>query len=240
MWPFSKKTKLGESGMLDGFTDWHSHILPGVDDGIKTMEDSLAVLKRYEDANVKKIWLTPHVMEDYPNTPEKLQERFQELKDAYKGNIELHLASENMLDSLFEERLQENRFLTIGEKEDHLLVETSYFNPPYGMDDMISGAISKGYTLLLAHPERYRYMGESDYYKWRQRGLKFQINFISLVGGYGETARKKAEWLLKEGMADVCGSDIHRLEFFDHSMLQAPNNADVVKRLVDVAHNPNV
>lgn len=240
MWPFSKKTRLIDSGMFDGFTDWHSHILPGVDDGIKTIDSSLAVLKRYEEANVKKIWLTPHVMEDYPNTPEELRKRFSELKDAYKGSIELRLAAENMLDSIFGERLEENRFLTIGESGDHLLVETSYFDPPYGMEDMISGAMSKGYNLLLAHPERYRYMDEHDYYKWKQRGLKFQINYISLVGGYGETARKKAEWLLKEGMVDVCGSDIHRLSFFDESVAKAPGKADALKRLLEVAQNPRL
>ena len=104
MWLFKKTDRLIDSGMLAGFTDWHSHILPGVDDGIKNMEDSLAVLKRYEEAGIRKIWLTPHVMEDYPNTPEKLRERFSELKEAYTGGIDIRLASENMLDSLFEER----------------------------------------------------------------------------------------------------------------------------------------
>ena len=126
--------------MFDGFTDWHSHILPGVDDGIAKLEDSLAVLKRYEEAGIRKIWLTPHVMEDFPNTPDSLREHLGELKEAYNGNIELRLASENMLDSLFEERLEKNEFLPIGEDGKHLLVETSYMNPPYAMEDMIEKA----------------------------------------------------------------------------------------------------
>ena len=76
--------------------------------------------------------------------------------------------------------------------------------------------MAKGYTPLLAHPERYRYMDENDYNKWRQRGVRFQINYLSLVGGYGDTARKQAEWLIKNGMVEASGSDLHRIEFFDH------------------------
>ena len=215
-WLFSKKTKLTDSDLFNGLTDWHSHILPGVDDGFKDMKDSLDAINKFEKLGISRLWLTPHVMEDYPNTPEFLKSRFEELKQAYNGTVELRLASENMLDSLFEERLQENNFLPIGEKGNMLLVETSYFNPPYAMDDMIEGIIEKGYTPLLAHPERYRYMDEKDYNNWRHRGVKFQINYLSLVGGYGDTARKKAEWLIKNGMVEASGSDLHRIEFFDH------------------------
>ena len=68
MWPFKSVDKLSKSGLLDGFTDWHSHILPGVDDGIRTMDESLATLASFEEHGVKKVWLTPHVMEDCPNT----------------------------------------------------------------------------------------------------------------------------------------------------------------------------
>ena len=226
--------------MFDGFTDWHSHILPGVDDGIAKLEDSLAVLKRYEEAGIRKIWLTPHVMEDFPNNPDSLRERFGELKEAYNGNIELRLASENMLDSLFEERLEKNEFLPIGEDGKHLLVETSYMNPPYAMEDMIEKAQSLGYTLILAHPERYRYMEEADYRQWKDRGLLFQTNFMSLVEAYGETARKKAEWLLKEGMIDICGSDVHRLNFFDHFVEQSPKKSSYLEMLKEVAQNPKI
>lgn len=237
MWPFKKTDSLAESGFFTGFTDWHSHILPGVDDGIGKIEDSLAVLDRYGELGIKKVWLTPHVMEDYPNTPDALKERFEELKKAYTGPVEIRLASENMLDSLFEERIEKNEFLPIGEDSKHLLVETSYMNPPYAMEDMVERAQSIGYTLILAHPERYRYMEEADYRKWKDRGLLFQTNFISLVGGYGDTARKKSEWLLKEGMIDLCGSDVHRLNFFNHSAARSPKKKAHLDALIDVARN---
>ncbi len=235
MWPFKKIEKLGGTGLLSGFTDWHSHILPGVDDGIQSMSDSLAVLERYEKEGVKKVWLTPHVMEDFPNTPSKLRDRFEELKSSYGGSIELRLASENMLDSLFEERLESGEFLPIGDDGKHLLVETSYINPPYGMEEMIEGVFTAGYTPILAHPERYRYMDEDDYYKWKERGMLFQMNFMSLVGGYGEQARKKGEWLLKEKMINILGSDLHRLSFLDHCLSQSPKSSQALRDLLDVA-----
>lgn len=236
MWPFNKKSSIIEAGVLQGFTDWHTHLLPGVDDGFKKMEDSLAALKRYEELGVSKVWLTPHVMEDYPNTPEMLKARFAELKDAYKGTIILKLAAENMLDPLFDERLQNNEVLPIGDNGQYLLVETSYFNPPYSMDGMIESVFSAGYTPLLAHPERYGYMSEKDYHKWRERGVLFQLNYFSLAGGYGELAKKKAEWLIKNGMIDVCGSDVHRLGFFE-SCVSKPIKSSSVRAFESITAN---
>ena len=240
MWFFNNVKKLGKSGMLDGFTDWHSHILPGVDDGIKTMDESLETLDAYEAHGVKKVWLTPHVMEDSPNTTQRLRDRFEDLKKEYKGNIELALASENMLDSLFEERLEQKDFLPIGVNHDHLLVETSYVNQPYGMEDMIEGVFAMGLTPILAHPERYRYMNEKDYRKWKKRGVLFQCNYISIVSGYGETARKKLEWMLKEGMVDMIGSDMHRKFVFEHVMEKSPKRNEPLRQLVEAAKSPSI
>ena len=240
MWPFKSVDKLGKSGLLENFTDWHSHILPGVDDGIRTMDESLATLAAMEDRGVSKVWLTPHIMEDCPNSTSRLRERFADLLENYKGGIELKLASENMLDSLFEERLKAGDLLPIGDNADHLLVETSYVNPPYGMDTMIENVLAAGLTPVLAHPERYRYMNENDYTKWKSRGVLFQCNYISIVGGYGETARKKIEWLLKEGMVDLTGSDVHRKFVFEHVMEKSPKRNDPLRLLVEVAHNPKV
>lgn len=233
-WFFNKKKSLKESGIFDGFTDWHSHILPGVDDGIRSMEDSLAVLEEYEKLGFKKVWLTPHIMEDYSNKTDDLKKRFQELKENWKGNVEIELASENMLDNIFEERLKENDFLTIGESHDHLLVETSYYTPPYAMDEMLEGARKKGYNLILAHPERYRYMEEKDYIKLKDQGILFQMNLLSLTGAYGETAKKKAEWLLSKEMIDFLGTDIHRLEATKLSIESAVNNTKHLELLKNV------
>ena len=231
---FKKKSTLKASDIFNGFVDWHSHILPGVDDGIKTMDDAIAVLEEYEKLGFKKIWLTPHVMEDFPNETEFLLERFGELKDLWKGNVEISLASENMLDNIFEERLENNKLLPIGENKDYLLVETSYYTPPYAMDEMLENARKKGYNLILAHPERYRYMEETDYKKLKNQGILFQMNILSIMGAYGETARKKAEWLLNKRMIDFLGTDIHRLESTMGYIKEVPLKSDMIEKLRDI------
>lgn len=209
MWPFRKCIPLKDSGIFEGFTDWHSHILPGVDDGVQTMEESLEILRLYETLGVKSVWLTPHIMEDMPNGTAFLRERFEELRAAYSGTVELHLAAENMLDNLFEERLAQNDLLPLGEGGNHLLVETSYFNPPLGLSNILLRIKAKGYYPVLAHPERYVYMGESDYQQLKDMGVKFQLNLLSIAGMYGDRSKKKAMLLLNEKTIDYIGTDLH-------------------------------
>lgn len=225
IWPFKKKVEsIKQSGMLKGITDWHSHILPGVDDGFKTMEDSLKALREMERLGVGHVWLTPHVMEDTPNETKMLRRRFEELKLAYDGGLQLHLGSENMLDALFEERLEANDFLPIGERGTHLLVETSYYNPPMNMMGVLDEIKRKGYHPVLAHPERYQYMDEKDYKRLKEEGILFQANYFSLVGAYGSTARKKLEWLLKNEMIDLVGSDLHRYKVLINVIENSPRS----------------
>ncbi len=214
MWPFRKRIPLKDSGIFEGFTDWHSHILPGVDDGVQTMEEALEILRLYESLGMKSIWLTPHIMEDMPNTTTHLRERYAELQAAYTGLINLHLAAENMLDNLFEERLEKNDLLPLGENGNHLLVETSYFSPPMGLSNILLRIKAKGYYPILAHPERYIYMGESDYQRLKDMGVKFQLNLPSIAGMYGDRIKKKAMLLLKEKAITHVGTDIHNHNIF--------------------------
>lgn len=198
-----------KSYILDGVVDWHSHLLPGVDDGVTSLEGSLEILSQMEKRGVREIWLTPHIMEDMPNTTGALRSVFEELTAAYDGPVRLHLASENMLDALFAERLKNSDFLPIGRNSDMLLVETSFYNPPSGLSELLFSVRSVGLTPLLAHPERYRYMTEEDYRKLYSQGVRFQLNLMSLKGHYGPEAKARAAHLLKEGMYFCCGSDIH-------------------------------
>lgn len=242
MWPFNKKTTIAESGILRGATDYHSHILPGVDDGVESMDEALRILATYEAAGVKELWLTPHIMEDIPNTPDKLLARFAELQAAYTGSITLHLAAEYMIDNhlrnllsntnnklrpalegmwheqsevteesdhLQGKRVKENSLLPIGKKQNHLLVETSYYTAPMRLHETLRKIKSLGYHPLLAHPERYMYMDKDEYQTLHQEGVKFQLNLPSICGGYGNTIKKRALWLLKEGLYDAIGSDTH-------------------------------
>ena len=204
--------------LLSGFTDFHSHILFGVDDGVKTLEVSLQVLQRYEEIGIAEVWCTPHIMEDLPNTTEGLRARFAELQAAYDGPIKLHLAAEYMMDQLFEERLQNHDLLPLGPEGNRLLVETSYFNQPMGMHDILKQIKTQGYFPVLAHPERYVYMGKDDYRTLKARGILFQLNLASLAGAYGPDAQKKARWLLKKDFYNLAGSDLHsvrNMQFWD-------------------------
>ena len=216
MWPFRKKQTLEESGFFRGFTDWHCHILPGVDDGVQTMNEALQILAEYERLGVKEVWLTPHIMEDIPNTTAHLHERFAELQVAYSGNVTLHLASENMLDNLFEERLEKNDLLPIGKEGRHLLVETSYFNPPVGLNNILLRIKAKGYFPILAHPERYMYMSETDYKRLNSMNIKFQLNQFSLLGLYGKDVQKRAKTLQKLKTYDYIGSDLHAMKVLNN------------------------
>lgn len=211
MWPFRKKQTLEESGFFRGFTDWHCHILPGVDDGVQTMDEALQILAEYERLGVKEVWLTPHIMEDMPNTTQHLRERFAELQAAYQGKVALNLASENMLDNLFEERLNKNDLLPIGKDGRHLLVETSYFNPPMGLQNILLRIKAKGYFPILAHPERYLYMNERDYQQLKSMNVQFQLNQFSLLGLYGKEVQKRAKLLQKQGMYEYIGTDLHKI-----------------------------
>ena len=217
MW-FRKRQTLEESGFFHGFTDWHCHILPGVDDGVQSMDESLQILAEYERLGVKEVWLTPHIMEDIPNTTEKLRGRFAELKAAYQGSVMLHLASENMLDNLFEERLEKNDLLPIGKDGKHLLVETSYFNPPMGLNNILLRIKAKGYYPILAHPERYLYMDKDDYQHFKSINIHFQLNQFSLFGLHGKEVQERAKMLQKQGMYNYIGTDLHKITIL-HNVL---------------------
>lgn len=214
-WPFQQKQTLAESGILRGMIDYHSHLLPGVDDGVQTVEESLEILRLYEQLGIREVWFTPHIMEDIPNTTAGLRSRFELFQKHYAGNIRLHLAAEYMLDNLFKERLAHRDLLPIGEEGDHLLIETSYFNPPMDLYGMMEKIKLAGFIPVLAHPERYTYMGEKDYHRLKEVGVMFQSNLPSLVGGYGSPVKKKVEELHSKAMINLYGTDTHTFSSFN-------------------------
>ena len=216
MWLISNKTTVADSGLLEGLHDCHSHLLPAVDDGVETADEALAILDIWQSAGVSEVWLTPHIMEDIPNKTDALRERFTKLQAAYTGNITLRLAAEHMMDNLFRERLAADDVMSIDGDSRMLLVETSYYNAPMDMERTIDSIKDHGYTPLLAHPERYRYMGMADYRKWKERGVMMQLNLPSLVGAYGAEVHHKAKALLDQDMYDCLGTDTHSRRFAEY------------------------
>ena len=207
---FSGKTTLNRTGILNGFCDNHTHLLPGVDDGIQSMDDALELLGIMEAAGVKTVWCTPHVMEDIPNDTEFLKMHFEKLKSLYKGEIKLNLAAEYMIDSLFQERLDNDDLLV--HENNHVLVESSTVSAPYNFKSTLKELMSKGHYVLLAHPERYRFLEKKDYTELKEMKIRFQLNLTSLLGLYGPAVKEKAEKLLLEGFYDAVGTDTHRVK----------------------------
>ena len=205
---FKKKYSMLSAALLEGATDAHSHILYGVDDGVSTQEESLTILSFCEQAGMKSVWFTPHIMEDVPNRSEDLKKRFDELLKAWKGSLELRLSAEYMLDTLFEERLARRDLLTHG--EGHILVETSTWAPPMDLWGTLEKILAAGYRPILAHPERYRYMGRAEYRRLASMDVRLQLNIPSIVGSYGDAVREKARFLLRGGYYSMAGSDCHR------------------------------
>ena len=236
MWLLSNKVKVVDSGLLEGFCDYHCHLLPGVDDGVPEKNEALDILRLWEQLGMKEIWLTPHIMEDIPNIPKELIGHFEAFKTAYTGSIRLQLASENMMDRLFMDRLEERMVLPIGNGGKHLLVETSYYNPPMDIEGIIDNLKEEAYIPILAHPERYQYMDMRHYKIWKDKGLLFQLNVPSLLGAYGPEVQWKAEKLLEKEMYDFCGTDTHSMRFVDYFL-----NSKISKRMVKkVQVIPNV
>ena len=220
---FNKRQSILESGLLGGAVDNHSHILYGLDDGVKTQEDSLAILGFLEEQGLSEVWLTPHVMEDVPNATEAIRTRFDELKAVYQGGLQLHLAAEYMIDTLFEDRLAQRDLLTHG--EDTVLVETSSVAPPINLWEVLERMLSTGYRPLIAHPERYHYMDKSDYRRLHEMGCYLQMNLPSIVGFYGSSVHARAMDLLDKGWYRMVGSDCHRFR-----AIRAQYNARELKK----------
>lgn len=226
---FNRRQSILDSGLLKGAVDNHSHILYGLDDGVKKQEDSLAILRWLEEQGVSEVWFTPHVMEDVPNTTEGIRARFEELKAVYDGGLQLHLAAEYMIDTLFEERLEKRDLLEHGEEV--VLVETSAIAPPINLWNVLEQMLKAGYRPLIAHPERYRYMEPSDYKELHNMGCYLQMNLPSIVGFYGESARQRAQYLLDKGWYRMVGSDCHRFKAIQAQYTAKELKKDTIAKL---------
>ena len=233
---FNRRRSLLESGLLKGAVDQHSHILYGLDDGVKTQEDSLSILRFLEEQGVSEVWFTPHVMEDVPNTTEGIRARFEQLKSVYRGGLRFHLAAEYMIDTLFEERLAARDLLTHG--NDTVLVETSSVAPPINLWEVLETMRKAGYRPLIAHPERYRYMDKADYKRLHDMGCVLQMNLPSIVGFYGESARERALDLLDKGWYAMVGSDCHRYRAIQAQYAARELKKDTLRKLAPLMGGP--
>lgn len=193
--------------------DMHSHFIPGIDDGAKTLEDSLAMLRAMSDMGYNTIITSPHIMVDYyPNTRQNIESGLQTVQAALKQQdikITVRAAAEYYLDEYFSRLLENEPLLTIYKNE--VLVEFSMVLEPSTLAQAIFDMQKAGYRPVIAHPERYMYFHKnfSKYTELKDRGCLLQLNLLSISGYYGRNIKEVADQLLKKGMYDYCGSDMH-------------------------------
>ena len=213
---FQKKIFLVD--LLEGFTDFHNHILPGIDDGAQNVEESIQLIEGFRGIGIEKIVATPHIIgEYYPNNPETIRSALNKLRSSLnEDNIEIKVAAEYMMDQHFVEIMEEEEVLTITGK--NVLVEMSYFQPPLNLNAILFQLQNNSFLPVLAHPERYAYLHSKSLKKYEElksRGCQFQINMLSLSGHYGIGIQKTAFQLLENGMIDFISSDAHRIEHLE-------------------------
>lgn len=197
-------------------TDIHCHVLPGVDDGAQTIEKAIELVDWLAEHGVSRIIASPHVAEDkFPNTQERLDQALGELNDALKASgrdIEVERSAEFRIDDFSLTQIGTGAVRSI--PGNYLLVENSFIQEPFNLDNTLFQLKVDGYKLILAHPERYMYYhtNRRRYGELHTNGTYFQINLLSLAGHYGKEVKRMAEWLIEKNLVDFIGTDIHRTE----------------------------
>lgn len=220
MFDWLKKKKEPEFNFSTIGIDMHSHILPGIDDGAKNLENSLILARRFQELGFRKLIATPHIMADYfRNTPTTIHKALDLLREELlqqQISLEVEAAAEYYLDETFENKIEKKEVLTFGEKK-YLLFELSYINAPHNLYEVIAKIQDAGYQPVLAHPERYPYYYSSieNYEQIRGTGCLLQLNTISLTGYYGKGAKQIADQLVDNYCIDFLGSDMHHLRHAD-------------------------
>ncbi|MGD1945196.1 MAG: tyrosine-protein phosphatase [Croceivirga sp.] len=211
---FNKKEYLVDS--LGGLVDIHNHILPGIDDGAKNVQDSITLIKGLNDFGISRFICTPHIMHNYyPNNPQTIQKALSSLKSEMKKqgleDTQLDVSAEHMIDDNFEQILQNNEVMPL--RKFHILIEMSYLQPPINFNTALNKIISKGLFPILAHPERYLFINSTSRRLgiYKQKGVLFQLNLLSLANYYGSDIKSKAIKLMEKNLVDFVGSDIHNI-----------------------------
>jgi len=215
-------------------TDMHSHLIPGIDDGAATLEDSITLIKGLYNLGFRKLITTPHIMSDYyKNTPENINAGLEKVREAIANeglDITINAAAEYYLDEQFIQKLNSPDVLTFGNK--YLLFETSYINRPENLYSSIFAIQSKGLKPVMAHPERYPFFYDDfdEYKKLHDRGVLLQLNTNSLTGYYSPAARMIAMKLIDNNLVDFIGTDCHHTKHLDS--LRHCQNEKYLKKIV--------
>lgn len=211
--------KMAGFGQLGVDTDWHCHLLPGVDDGVQNLSDSAQILLSMKKKGITKIVHTPHFnAEIFPgNTEQKIKREFKKyieaLPEECKEGMDLRLGGEYMILNGFEDRKIKN-LLQIDDGK--VLIEMSYMYPSANIEESIFSIVMAGLTPVIAHPERYLYYaGKLETFdRFHDMGAEFQLNLLSLTGCYGPASVHILEYILKKEMYSYVGTDTHTPHHF--------------------------
>lgn len=219
MLSFLKPKPLLKDLIPNDYVDIHSHLLFGIDDGAKTIEDTGFLMQSLIDIGISKCITTPHTIEHvWDNTCDSILKKHLEVKTLLPeltSELSLGVASEYMINDHFISLFKSGQLLTL--KEKYVLIEMSYLSPPLQLYEILFDLQIAGYQPVLAHPERYNFYHNnfSEYEKLKKSGCYFQLNLLSLVGYYGPEVSETAKKLLKKGMIDFTGSDVHHNNHID-------------------------
>jgi protein-tyrosine phosphatase len=239
---FSKKQPILPADLSELKTDMHSHLIPGIDDGSKSMDETIAMLSKFKELGYKKIITTPHVMSDfYKNTPETILDGLEEVKIELKRinlDIEIEAAAEYYFDETLFHKLDSDEFLTFSGK--HVLIEFSFSIMPQEHERLFYDMRIKGYKPVIAHFERYLYFHGSieQARDWREKGMLIQMNINSLFGHYGPDVKKQAEALVDAGLIDLIATDCHRIEHLN--ILELNLNSPYLKKVMNLPLRNNL
>ncbi len=190
--------------------DIHAHILPGVDDGSPSIEASIAMLKEMVAQGVTDVICTPHFREHFTCLPERLREVFEEFKaEAKKQNIpvNLYLGQEIYAVDNVKKLIEEGKVLKLNDTE-FVLIEFSVGRKT-DIVEVVYELRNAGFTPIVAHIERYKYLTEDEIYELKNEGGYIQVNADSLVGEGKRSNGKIVRKLFKEGCVDFVASDVH-------------------------------
>ena len=207
---FKKKPSAGAFPFERLKADMHSHLIPAVDDGSPSVEESLKLIKGLLELGYEKLITSPHIMQDmYPNNPQSIGMGYDEIKRDW-ADVPLKFAAEYFLDDHVQDLLaRDQKLLTL--KDNLVLVEFSFISPPMGYKEMIFELQMKGYQPILAHPERYTYFHRQPriYDEIKASGCLFQSNILAFSGYYGGSVREAADYLVDHNLVELLGTDLH-------------------------------
>lgn len=236
---FGKKLFLVDH--LQKFVDIHNHILPGIDDGAKTSEDAIALIRGFSEFGVDNFIATPHIIHNYyPNTPQTINQSLALLKNELLKvdlrEVAIAASAEHMIDDNFETILDRKDVMHM--RNDYLLIEMSYLQPPLNFDTAIVKIASKRYYPVLAHPERYNFLHfkPRKYGHYKEQGILFQLNFLSLGDFYGKEVQRMTMKLLDDGLIDYAASDVHNLHQLK-ALKELTVSRRVLKQMLPIINN---